>query len=434
MLKAINILKLSKMLLMLLAVVFMLSACNANDNDNTDQGPLNTGETGQTAADDETLSQQNRSCWQSQIVDVLYSQMGSVTFTVYRQITGGAMEMMMIAFAVWMSVRLLRHVSSLKEETMGETWQEIARMFFLCFVCGFIASRPQMLIWVLNDVIFPIYNAFLEFASALLQAIGDSSAQSITVNGATESYSQPVLCKAGELTSITADSTAFPESPRNMMRCMICALNERLTFGATMAFKTLRGTNFTAYVIAFIVLICFTFVKIGFAFYLIDTIFKFTIMMVMLPVTIMGYPFKQTRGLLSEAVKNILNSAGFMMMIAIVLIVCVSAISVLLTKYNTYFTGGKVGFQDFSVAFLSMLMVCFMVISSVKVAGQLTDKLIGGSSNSEFQKSAKAIIGGAVEIARTGGMAIAARLMPKPLKDAAKNVSQSISNGINKMK
>lgn len=434
MLKAINIIKLSKMLLMLLAIVFMLSACNANDKDNTDQGPLNTGESGQTAEDSATLSQQNRSCWQSQIVDVLYSQMGSVTFTVYKQITGGAMEMMMIAFAVWMSVRLLRHVSSLKEETMGETWQEIARMFFLCFVCGFIASRPQMLIWVLNDVIFPIYNAFLEFASALLQAIGDSSAKSITVNGATESYSQPILCKAGELTSITADSTAFPESPRNMMRCMICALNERLTFGATMAFETLRGTNFTAYVIAFIVLICFTFVKIGFAFYLIDTIFKFTIMMVMLPVTIMGYPFKQTRGLLGEAVKNILNSAGFMMMIAIVLVICVSAISVLLTKYNAYFTGGKVGFQDFSVAFLSMLMVCFMVISSVKVAGQLTDKLIGGSSNSEFQKSAKAIIGGAVEIAKTGGMAILARLMPKQLKDAPKNISQSISNGINKMK
>ena len=138
----------------------MLTACNGNEQDETSAigyGPLagdNVSDTDSdtTSTSDEDLaaginakSEKTGQCWQTEVIDVLYNIMGKVALETYRKMTGGAFALSMICFALWMSWRLLKQLSSFKEETMGEVWTEIAKMFFMCLICGLIASQVKSL-------------------------------------------------------------------------------------------------------------------------------------------------------------------------------------------------------------------------------------------------------------------------------------------------
>lgn len=418
--KNVNILTLFKMLLMACLVVFMLTACNGNEQDNVAQSPMADG-SGEVASDDEIekTAASHSECWQTEIVDLLYNLMGKVALTTYRKMLGGSFSLVMVGFAIWLALRLMKHLSSMKEETIGEVWTEIFKMAFLCWICGLIASRASLVTWFLGDLIFPIYNAFLEFAAELLKAVG--KAQPVSGSVVVFGHSVPftgfgatpqTTCAAATTVTWTTDATGFPDSPKQMMDCMICAMSNSLSFGMVLALTTMKGAGFTGWLVGLFVLICFLFVKLAFVFYLIDTIFRFTVMVVMLPLMIMGYPFPKTRGLLSQGVKNMVNSAGFMMFFAIIISMCIKALETILKSFQQTFSSPD-SFKDFSVPLVCMMMIAFLVISSVSIAGKLCDKFIGGSSNAQFQKSAKALIVGAAKWIISLGTKIVTVAMPK---------------------
>lgn len=435
MLKSVDILKLIKGLLAACLVVFMLTACNGNDQENTAQTPLATSSSdGSTLADDWNGSSDKDAslCWQTEIVNVLYDIMGKVALTTYRKMTGGAMSLVMVAFAIWMTTRLVKQLSSFKEETMGEVWTEIAKVFFLCIFCGLIASKVDLLVIVLGDVIFPIYNAFLEFAAELMRVVvPQSGGQTVSIFGVDVNIDSQVTCAAKETVTLTASSDGFPDSPKQMMDCLICAASNSLSFGMTLAFNTLRNTSFTAWIVGLFVLACFMFVKLAFAFYLVDTIFRFTVMVVMLPLMIMGFPFEKTRGLLSQGVKNMVNSAAFMMFFALIISLCIQAIQTILNSFKDVFTGND-AFKDFSIPFVCMMMIAFLVISSVQIAGKLCDSIVGGSSNATFQKSAKALIVGAAKWVGSLGMKLVSSVVPTKAFEGINNKINKVMGAVNK--
>ena len=211
------------------------------------------------------------------------------------------------------------------------------------------------MVWVLSDLIFPIYNAFLEFAGELLvTAVPQDAPHEVTILAAPVKINTQFTCSVDKTITFTADSVGFPDSPKQMMDCMICAIDNSLSFGMTLAFETLRGNMFTGWIVGIIILACFLFVKLGFVFYLVDTIFRFTVMVVMLPIMILGYPFPKTKDLLSQGVKNMLNSAAFMMFFALVITMCIQAISTILDKFSGVLSGQN-AFNDISVPFICML-------------------------------------------------------------------------------
>lgn len=425
------------MLLMALSVMFMLTACNGDENSNKEQAPVSVSET------PETLVKNQSECWQTEVVNVLYDLMGQTALKTYNNTTGGALALMMVGFALWLSLRLVKHVGSFKEETMGEVWTEIAKMFFLCLVCGIIASQKDLLVLVLSEVIFPIYTAFLEFAGEILNVAAPATSANVSVNLADISvFGYPVhlghdfsiestlrSCKVGKLDAITANSTGFPDSPKVMMNCMICSISDSLSFGMILAFKTLQGPHFVGYVVGILVLLIILFVKLGFVFYLVDTIFRFTVMVVMLPILIMFYPFKSTRELLSSGVKTMLNSAGFMMFFAIIIAMAILALSSILKQFQNVFADDDLAFSDFSVPFICMMMIGFMLISSLNIAGKLCDSFIGGNSNSNFQKTAKALIIGTVFGIISFGLRIAFCWSPTARKLVDKAVNK-VKDGV----
>ena len=151
----------------------------------------------------------------------------------------------------------------------------------------------------------------------------------------------------------------------------------------------------------------------------------------MLPLMIMGYPFKQTRKLLSSGINNMVNSAAFMMFFAIIISMCMIAITDILNQIQGALQNEK-AFMDFSVAFICMMMVGFVVISSIQIAGKLCDGIVGGSSNAAFQKSAKALIVGAFKWVTSGGIRIFASLLPEKAKNWVVEKSEKYLNLKNK--
>lgn len=400
--KNVDINKFLKMLMIILSVVFMATSCSYNENLEKNENSAMS----QTASDEEIegYSAEQRKCWQTGILSVLYKNMGSVALGMYTKITDGALAMMLVAFAVWLSIRLLKHVSSFTEENMGEVWSEVLQKLFICFVCGLLASSTENILFLLNSIIFPIYNAFLEFGSIILaQANDGKSGGTITMFNESWELGKPVICKAAKMTP--ANLNAFPDAPREMMECMICAVNERMNLGYALSYKVLKAPGIMATVIGLFILACFTIVKLGFVFYLVDSIFKFTVIMVMLPILIMSFAFKQTKKWASFGFFTVLNSAAFMMFVAIMMAMALLAMEQVIRDNNTIFVEGEnyQNFKEFSIPFICLMLIGFLIVSSINIAQEVSSSLVGGSGGDNFQKKVMLItktVGGWI----TGGV------------------------------
>lgn len=384
--RKVNIIRILAMLLLLIAVTFTLSGCSKEGT--TPEG-MNSAE----------VAKEHRDCWQKSILTLLYDTMGKVAMGMYSKITNGALTMMLVAFAVWFAFRLLKFVSSFKDASgeSAEMWNEVLKKLFVCFICGWLASSVNDLLWVLNMIIFPIYNAFLEFGSKVLEITSGTDAagnNTVTVFGETITAGSSVVCRANG--TMQASTSGFPSAPREMMECMICAVNERLTLGNALAFEVMKMPGFMATVIGLIVLVSFTVIKLGFVFYLVDTIFKFTLMIVMLPILIMSYAFDQTKKWAITGFKSILNSAAFMMMIAILISMALLAVMQILQDHPEVFNpqGDQLEtFKELNPSILALLLVAFLIKNTLSVAQKMVSAIIGGESvKANFQRKLAALV------------------------------------------
>ena len=388
--KQINIAKIFKLLSIAVVAMFMLTSCGGDEND-TKRAAMQGNEI--------SAANEQATCWQNFIIDTLYDNMGKVALGTYSKITNGALVFMMVAFAVWLSLRLLKHVGSFTEENLGEVWTEISRKLFLCLFCGYLASSTDGLLYFMDMIVFPVYNAFLEFSSALLAqaSVTSTNYQDLSVFGFKFSSGEPIICKASSVVKSTS-LDGFPSAPKEMMNCMVCAMNDRMNLGLAMAYKVLKAPGFMATIVGLMIIACFTFVKLGFVFYLVDSIFRFTVMVVMLPILIMGYPFKLTHSWLKQGFLTMINSAGFMMFISFMIAITLLALEqVIIDNRNIFIDGNdEQSFKEFSVPFMCLLMIGFLIVSSIDLAKQVTDSLVGGNSEGSFNAKAKStIVGGA---------------------------------------
>lgn len=399
MFKGVDIKQIFKMLLIVIFATFVLTSCSREDyaeSTHTEQSAMTSG----TDDDFQQMASQHRECWQTGIVDLLYENMGKVALGMYAKITDGALPLMMLAFAIWTIFRLLKFVGSFTEDSPAEIWNEIVRKMFVCLICGLIASSTTQLLWLLNTIVFPIYYAFLELGSEILNAASDGGAfksvGSNTISFFKENIpvSQPVMCSASGVGKASLETLSFPDGPRTMMDCMICAVNERLTLGFYLSFKVMYGSGFMPFIIGLFILLCFTIVKLGFVFYLVDSIFRFTMMAVILPILVMSYAFKQTSSWAKNGFLTILNSAALMMFMAIMMSMALLAMEQIIVDNKDIFNDSvsELSFTEFSIPFMCIMLIAFLIVSSVELAQQVTDSLVGGNSDSAFQKRVGTLI------------------------------------------
>lgn len=396
MFKDVNIKQILKVMLVVLFAAFMLTACEQDDSIGGRSRAAMAAPVGEDPVSEETMknaSNAHRECWQTGMIDLLYQNMGKIAMGMYAKITDGALPLMMIAFALWTIFRLLKFVGSFTEDSPAEIWNEIVRKLFVCLICGLIASSTTQILWLLNTVVFPIYYAFLELGAAILNSAGDGSnfkAGSTVLNFFQEklTLNEPVMCSAPAIGKASIESLSFPDGPRTMMNCMICTVNERLTLGFFLSFKVMDAPGFMSLITGLFILICFTFVKLGFIFYLVDSIFRFTMMAIILPILVMSYAFKQTSSWAKNGFLTIINSAALMMFMGIMMSMALLAMEKIITDNSDIFNdnANEMSFSEFSIPFMCIMLVGFLISSSVNLAQQVTDSLVGGNSDSLFQK------------------------------------------------
>lgn len=389
------------------SLVFLLFACGGNDAVTTA-----VNDTEGKPVSEEEMEANTKDCWQAAVVGTIYETTGKLTMSMYNRLTEGAMALMMVAFALWLCFRMMKHVSSFTEESPAEVWTEVSRKFFICFVCGLLASSTEGVLFVLNSIIFPLYNAFLELGSAMIQNVSVQGGGSFNYNARVMnipfsgevSAQYDIVCKAGVLSKASIDG--FPGEPAKMMECLTCAINERLNFGIKLGWIVMLQKGVMAFFCGLILVCVFLFVKLGFAFYLVDAIFRFAMMVMILPILIMAYAFKPTKKWTQVGFMTILNSAAFMMCIAIVMIMIFAATQQVLIEQKEVLED-KGSFADFSVPFIMLLLIAFLTVGSLGVAKSIVDNLVGGGGQANVQKQfAKAVagIGKAVLTWVTGGI------------------------------
>ena len=396
MFKDVNIKQILRVMLVVLFAAFMLTACEQDDSIGGRSRAAMAAPVGEDPISEETMknaSNAHRECWQTGMIDLLYQNMGKIAMGMYAKITDGALPLMMIAFALWTIFRLLKFVGSFTEDSPAEIWNEIVRKLFVCLICGLIASSTTQNLWLLNTVVFPIYYAFLELGAAILNSAGDGSnfkAGSTVLSFFQEklTLNEPVMCSAPAIGKASIESLSFPDGPRTMMNCMICTVNERLTLGFFLSFKVMDAPGFMSLITGLFILICFTIVKLGFIFYLVDSIFRFTMMAIILPILIMSYAFKQTSSWAKNGFLTIINSAALMMFMGIMMSMALLAMEKIITDNSDIFNdnANEMSFSEFSIPFMCIMLVGFLISSSVNLAQQVTDSLVGGNSDSLFQK------------------------------------------------
>ncbi len=350
-----------------------------------------------------------RECWQADILDIIYTAMGTITMDAYEKLTQGAMSVMMVLFSIWFTISLIKYLGSIKEEeSPGAYWTTVLRKFFLCVVCGMIASSSTNLIFILNNVIYPVFNAFLELASYLLaQTSQETSKGNFTFFGDEYSASQEV-CSVTEQLGQQIKDGQFPEGANKMMQCLTCNISDKLNIGFTLSFKLMAIGVIIPKLIGFTILAAFTFVKLGFVFYLIEALFKFTMMVVMLPIFIMGYAFEQTRGWMVNGFKVILAGAAYMLAISVVISLSIVAIVQLITGYPEIFNAPVTEFIEFTPVIMVLLMLAFLIKSTMKVASDTSNMFISAKITTKFQEmlgGILAMIAKGIGVALTAGAA-----------------------------
>lgn len=455
--KGINIKNILKALMIVLSVTFMLTACSGEEGAEETKGKTEMFPADGKSTETVAAHSDENSCWVSGIVVMIYDAMGTASLKMYSELTNGALTFMMMAFAIWMALRMLEHLSSVKEVNPNEFWTEILRKMALCFVCGVIASSTGGMLFILNTVIFPIYNAFLEFGAEILNvaveqmpwAPGDDKAALFGIPGKLFGDSGRVVCRVTGVVSVNLNDAnpTFPEGPKKMMECLICAVWRKLDFGYVLALEHMKSATLVTVLVGVLIFVCFTIVKLGFSFYIVDTVFRMAMMCVLLPLLVMSYAFKKTSKYAGMGFKIILSSSVFMMFISIVIAMTLMAIQEVMTNSlpqvieagntvvlgETQDTSGETTNttptkRDLNAVSMSLVLICFLLVGSIGVAQQVTGSLLDTDISAKFQEKIKALGEGVFSLL-TGG---AGALMLKVKK--VREVAEAIKKARDKIK
>ena len=399
--KNINFYRLLKMLCIAFGVVFLLVACGNTPGANPYQ-ETQMSEEEQAKAQSGGFTQDSKLCWQGELLGLFYKPLGDMALNVYSQLTStnNIMNLMMLAFSLWMAFQILRHVSSPTPESMGEFWTKILRKGALCFACGYLASSPESILYVLNTFVFPIYLTLLELCGNVLDITAktpEAAAKSLKLPGSSEicetyNYSMSGGCKLPDTGSIGLTTDKFPEEPLNMMGCMACAVGSRLDVGYHVAVLAM-SQGFFGFLVGCFLIAAFFITKMGFAMYLVDSIFRLDMMIIIAPFLILFYPFEQTRKWTVTGFKIILNSSAIMLCLGVLISMTILAMQKILVNPDMGELGSKESYSDFGVIPISLIFLGFVIIKASGVAVSLSESVTGGGGDTKFQKKMAALVG-----------------------------------------
>lgn len=393
-LKNIDWSRICKIFFVLLCTTLFLTACG------TEEMSLDSGES------PEEISTEAHKCWQKTLLQIFYKSLGDIAISVYQIVTAeNVMAVMTIAFVLWMAFQILQYVSSTTPESMGEFWTKIIRKAALCLVCGTLASSSANILYTINTFVFPIYITILEYTSEVLKLMGntpEANAKAIALPGEDGTYGQ--ICETYEYSynssgctisgaNVAMSADKFPTEPLDLMGCMTCTVSSRLSVGYTIAYRLFANGGFFGTIIAIFLIAAFAITQINFVFYMVDSIFRLVMMIIIMPFLILFYAFEQTRKWTITGFKIILNSSAIMLCMAILTSMAILAMQNILTNADIGSFGEVEKYNNPGVIPISMLFLGIIILKSCRLAVDMSDSITGGKGGTKFQQQAAAVIG-----------------------------------------
>lgn len=322
------------------------------------------------------------SCWQIILLKQVIHQISNL-FNAGGSVAKGGANFILIAFAVWMALRMLKILSSFKEENIGEILTEIGQKLFLCVTCAFIV-RENYVMDALNVTLVPLYQTIIELGSETLNentslSLGDYGV--ITFKTPFDNPKCPVTPK------VVNNLSDMQSMIRNSSGCLVCAINDRLSSGIKIGIWMISTLHVMAMIIGFILVLIFTIAKFGFVLFMVDSLFRINFAVYLIPILILGIPFRYTRKWSKHGALMFLNSSGIMMFMGLLVAISTKALETIIAKYEAADNAlTETGMEGMSFYLLGILMIALLLINVPAMAVALADKFIEGGGGQEFQK------------------------------------------------
>lgn len=382
--------------------------------------------------------QAQSACWQTAIVhavthvvDTLYSGSSS-------KVAEGGASVILVGFSVWMALKLLKVLSSFKEESLGEVWTEITQKLFVCAFCAYFVASSGTITEAINMFVIPVYNAVLELGITALSVTKESGSNNLGDYG-TISYSHKLsACKMPS--SVSAGALMGAIQP--ISDCIVCAISDRLNAGVQIGIKLIMSLHLGAMLVGIALLILFTAAKFGFVLFLVDSLFRLNFAAFLLPVLIVGVPFNYTRKWSKHGFLMFINSAGIMLFLGLLISLSVCALETLMSKL----TFDEANIEGLGPMLLAMLLISTLLVNIPGFGVTLADKFIGGGAGLEFQKKISRFVINTIRRAAsyvagtvTGGISSTLNQMvekyeiTRAIKDGVKQTKGKIDSALNSL-
>lgn len=361
---------------------------------------------------DESFDQQ-ASCWQTLVVGAVLKVINKLYENASDVVTAGkaGAAVICVGFSIWMSFKLLKVLSSFKEQNVGEVWTEIGHKLFLCSFCALMIASADKIDWAMDTFVVPIYNTLLELGAEVLNASQNTSSVSVGEFGEIQYESTTGYCSGAPAVKV---SSGLKEGIEPMANCLICSINNRLNSGILIGVDLILSGSVSALFVGLLVLLIYTVTKLFFVLFVVDGLFRLNFAAFLIPLLIIGIPFNYTRKWSKHGFLMFINSAGCMLFIALLASIAIGTLEALVA--NPALTKDDV--EGYGSIMLSIIMVSVLLLNVPGLAVSLSDKFIEGGGSYVFQEAMSKFV------MRTGRAA---------LSKVFSYVSNGITEDINKM-
>lgn len=245
----------------------VLCGCDDTAPNSHSQGEL------AVAAEKETLN-----CWTCSLFKLGFGVANSLATGVVTSVAGSAISLLAVGYGLWLAVYILKQISSMKAPDPGAFWKGLAvQTFFVTLGAGMLRDLSGgSSSSVLEMIVKPIFSGFVDVGLLVIGAFGD------------------IPCSTG--------------NPEAGMVCLITELQQKLNVGIAFAYlNATTGPTIFSIILGAVVYCFFIYMMLYFPLLLLDCVFRYCIILAMLPLSVTAYCFKCTRDFASKTVKLLLE-------------------------------------------------------------------------------------------------------------------------------
>ena len=210
--------------------------------------------------------------WATPIFELLFQTATSVYTKIQSATAPTAYTVIAAGFALWLAIRIMRQIASLKELDIYSFWSDLATRAFWAAMCAALTSNITQ---ITDDLIFPVWSGFIDFG---IMVVGK-----LPIEGGN------ISCGTGD--------------PATGISCLIKAINTKLSEGQEMGYvlMTCNTDSLLLNIYGIGIYAVSWFLGMLFPIFMMDAVFNFAVIMALMPLWICAFCFPISRSLTGKA-------------------------------------------------------------------------------------------------------------------------------------